>query len=479
MEYLNHGGELLAADSWNIQYNLTLSLYEETAEISYLIGDFVRTSKLVEIVLIQAKTILDKVKIYAVSIQAYIAQNLQIKAVETAVNILNILGLELPSEANQSDSQLAMEQTKSNFLGQSIQDLIVLPKMTEPEKLAAMHVLYSVMSASYQAAPNLLPLLVCQQVNLSLSYGNTFISAFSYAMYGLILCGEGDIELGCEVSELALQLLSIFKEKQFKCKILNVIYGYIRIWKYPLRECLNPLLEAYQAGLESGDFEFACNAAYNYFSIASHIGEDLTLLAHRMEIYGQAMLRYKQEAPLNVHKIFWQPVLNLIGKSEYKYQVIGEIYDEQIMLPIYLNDNNSFAIYLLHTNKTYLSYLFHEYEQANQHCLVTEKYVGSLSGAFHVSLFYFYDSLIKLALFPQQSSDEKELIMAKVAANQQRIKEWAEHAPKNYWHKFYLVEAEKHRVLKKNAEAIEYYDRTIKIAKENEYLNDEALAYEL
>jgi len=49
----------------------------------------------------------------------------------------------------------------------------------------------------------------------------------------------------------------------------------------------------------------------------------------------------------------------------------------------------------------------------------------------------------------------------------------------NYLHKWQLVEAEKYRVAKQRAEAIEMYDRAISGAKENEYLNEEALAHEL
>jgi len=59
------------------------------------------------------------------------------------------------------------------------------------------------------------------------------------------------------------------------------------------------------------------------------------------------------------------------------------------------------------------------------------------------------------------------------------LQHWAEHAPMNYLHKWQLVEAEKYRVARQRAEAIEMYDRAISGAKENEYLNEEALAHEL
>src|SRR4028118_968135 len=59
------------------------------------------------------------------------------------------------------------------------------------------------------------------------------------------------------------------------------------------------------------------------------------------------------------------------------------------------------------------------------------------------------------------------------------MQKWAHHAPMNFLHKFYLVEAERHRVLDEKIEAIEMYDKSIALAKENEYINEEALAHEL
>jgi len=41
----------------------------------------------------------------------------------------------------------------------------------------------------------------------------------------------------------------------------------------------------------------------------------------------------------------------------------------------------------------------------------------------------------------------------------------------NYQHKFYLVEAERARVLGQDGQAREYYDQAIELAIENEYLN--------
>src|SRR3569832_1374229 len=102
-----------------------------------------------------------------------------------------------------------------------------------------------------------------------------------------------------------------------------------------------------------------------------------------------------------------------------------------------------------------------------------------MTGKIAVPLYHFYDSLARLAVYSDTSQSERRNILDKVHANQEKMKTWAHHAPMNHLHKFYLVEAERHRVQGENIEAMDYYDRAIAGAKENEYLNEEALAHEL
>jgi PAS domain S-box-containing protein len=59
------------------------------------------------------------------------------------------------------------------------------------------------------------------------------------------------------------------------------------------------------------------------------------------------------------------------------------------------------------------------------------------------------------------------------------MKQWAHYAPMNYLHKYHLVQAEKARVLGQLLEAEEFYEQAITGASDNDYLQEEALAYEL
>ena len=74
---------------------------------------------------------------------------------------------------------------------------------------------------------------------------------------------------------------------------------------------------------------------------------------------------------------------------------------------------------------------------------------------------------------------KKKEALKVVVSNQNKMKKWAKHAPMNFLNKYYLVEAEKCRLLKKTVKAIEYYNKAIELSNKNDLLQEEALANEL
>ncbi|MEG4407608.1 AAA family ATPase [Microcoleus sp. MON2_D5] len=478
--YLSVGMKLLTADSWQTNYDRTLALYELATESAYLGGNFEQMEAWSALVLNEAKTLLDKVKVYEVKIQAYMAQTRGLDAVRTGLQVLKLLGIDFPENTQPSDIQQAMVETRENLGSRPIEDLINLPAMTDPEKLAAMQILSSLSSATYISAPQMYPLTVCHRVNLSLQYGNAAWSAFAYATYGLIMCGVvGDIELGYQFGLLALTVASEFNVKEIKPKTFFIFGGMVAHWKEPVRKTLKPLLESYQIGLETGDLEFA---AYSACYACNHLyfaGAELTELEREMASYSHALKQLKQIASFNYNEIFRQAVLNLLGESENPCLLVGEAYDEVELLSQHLEGNDRNGLHYLYLNKLILCYLFEELPQAIANTAKAEEYIDSAIALLCVPLFHFYDSLVQLAIWTDSSTSDRELILEKVAHNQQKLKTWAEHAPMNHLHKSYLVEAERHRVLGENVEAMDDYDRAISIAKENEYVNEEAIANEL
>jgi predicted ATPase len=113
--YLQLGIELLGNKGWHRNYNLALSLYVVAAESAYLKSDFEQVKKISEIVLKQAHTVLDKVKITELTILTLIAQNKPDKAIETALNFLGKLEIILPTNPNKEKTIANYYKTMENL----------------------------------------------------------------------------------------------------------------------------------------------------------------------------------------------------------------------------------------------------------------------------------------------------------------------------------------------------------------------------
>ncbi|MCT7953035.1 AAA family ATPase [Ancylothrix sp. C2] len=477
--YLKIGINCLSKNSWVSQYKLSLEMYEEAAEAASLSGNFSDMEELVAVVQSHAKTFLEKIKIYEIKIQGCIAQNNPTQGIKIALSVLNNLGIKLTDSPTKLDIIYELGKTKLKLVGKKIANLIDLPVMTDPNKLAAMRILSGVSSATYLSTPELLPLIVLKQVNLSLKYGNTAMSGYAYATYGLILCSEaiGDIETGYQFGQLALKVGDKFNDKKFRAKTIFIVNYFVKHWKEHLKETLKPLLEAYTIGLETGDLEYAAYSAcvYGYHSYV--LGKDLSKVEEEMAMYSKVISQLKQESAFYYNILNRQLVLNLMGRCEDKYHLIGESYDEVKMLPVHQKAKAKNICHAVYFYKFFLCYFFQNYSQALENAKQVEKYIDSAPGTIPLS--HFYNSLAHLAIYSEASQTEQKQIIRKVKANQKNIRKWAKFAPMTHLHKYYLVEAEKHRVLGNNTLAIEYYDNAIKLAKKNEYLNEEALANEL
>ncbi|MEH2352443.1 trifunctional serine/threonine-protein kinase/ATP-binding protein/sensor histidine kinase [Nostoc sp.] len=477
IEYATKGIQLLPTSCWQQCYELTLALHDLAAEVTCLSCDFRQMELIVDEVVQNARQLLDKVKVYEVRILAEVAQSQQPKAIKTALSTLELFGVLFPEQPTDADITESLQQTQDVLKGKHLEDFLELPEMTDFQALAAIRILAAVTAAIYQAVPELLPLIVCKQIRLSVEYGNAAVSAQAYAWYGVILCGIGEIDLGDRIGELAMGLLSRFQSREFKASTINMVYPFVKPWKHHIQNSLAPLLDGYHSGLEMGTLEYAAYCAYNYCSLSFFLGKDLSILEPEMKVYNQALAQLKQEVAHNYLRVFYQSVLNLLAESKCPWEIQGVIYDEQIMLPLHQKANDLYAMGTLYINKLILCYLFNEWEQAIKVAADAKQYLSGVSGCFMVPVFHFYDSLTHLAMLP--NAQGKECLPQQVVDNQKKLKQWANHAPTNHLHKFYLVEAEQYRVLGQMYEAMDYYDRAIASAKENTYIQEEALANEL
>jgi hypothetical protein len=296
----------------------------------------------------------------------------------------------------------------------------------------------------------------------------------------MMLCGVvQDFELGYRFGKLSLNLAKRLSNKRGNCKALLMVNFHIIHWKDHLKVTFPSLADAYQSGIESGEFEFASYCAFSLCYYPFFAGQELTELEQHTAIYRKATHQIRRETASTWLAMLQQTILNLRGQSENPSRLVGCLYDEEQALSRAIAVKDGTSLHYFYLNKLILCYLFGEYEQAAKTATLAEQYLGAATAIISVPLFHFYDSLIFLSLLTDASNSEKEAWLNRVNANQEKMQKWAHHAPMNFLHKFQLVEAEKARALGQLFEAEEFYEQAIQGAKENEYLQEEALGYEL
>ncbi|MEG5032472.1 AAA family ATPase [Microcoleus sp. AT3-D2] len=478
--YLQTGIELLTVNCWQSQYQLTLNLYVAATEAAYLNADLEVMEQMAAQVLQNAQTILDKIKIYEIQMAARTSQNKMLEAIAVGRNALLELGVELPTEPNEALIGKALQTLARQLQSRIIEELVDLPVMNNLQSQATMQMLGMLPGSIFLGKPGLLPLLSSTMVSLSLSFGNAPASSVGYAIHGMALCGFlGEVEKGYAFGRLALSLLDRFKAREFKPVILLLFGALIQHHQESLRATIPTLKDGYTAGMETGHFIDAGCCISIYFDANFFGGVELDTWETEIVSYSAALAQVKQYFAQDSLDMKQQMVWNLREARILSDCLIGTAYDETVMLPKHHQDNELSAIAITYIYKLLLAYSFGNNTAALDHIAQAKPYLMAVSGAVFVPIFHFYAALTHLALFPAQPAIEQTEILGSVETHQTMLQQWAQNAPMNYLHKWYLVEAEKQRVLGHKADAIDLYDRAISGAKENKFLNEEALANEL
>jgi predicted ATPase/tRNA A-37 threonylcarbamoyl transferase component Bud32 len=422
--YLEVGIGLLSSDSCEKHYNLTLIIYEQAAEVAYLLANFKQMEKFIDIVTQKVTNILSKVKVYEVKILAYTAQNRCVEALDIGLITLELLGLKLPRKLHKLDILFLLLRSKLMLSRQTIASLIDLPEMSHPQYKAAMRILNKIISPTYTVAPSLLLQIVFTQIKLSLKFGNTAESAFAYGSYGFILCGVvGDIKLGHQFGLVALLLLERLDAKEIKAKTVFIVHGLIKHWLVPVQKTLNSLQEAYVLGLSTGDLEYAVYSSLFYCFQAFLAGKELTQLKLEMEAHSEVMLQLGQERSLSMHKPFYHAILHLINEATNPHCFINAADDKEVKFINNIDITERAALYNTYFVQLMLCYLFGDYTQAIASAELAKQYIDSSTSSPVIANFYFYDYLARLALIinnPQLQSKQSKQFIKKVQSNQKK-----------------------------------------------------------
>jgi GAF domain-containing protein len=282
-----------------------------------------------------------------------------------------------------------------------------------------------------------------------------------------------------EFGKLALNLLERFNIQELKSMTLHLFGDFIQHHREPLSAAILTLKDSYRLGMETGDFQGASYSIVGYNNVRFYSGVELDTCEAELAAYSVALAQVKQSSAQVYLDMTWQAVKNFRETRILSDCLIGTAYDETVMLPKHHQNNELTAIGEVYIHKLLLAYSWGNYAAAYEHIAQTKPYLMALPGLINLPIFHFYAALTHLALFPTQPEHKQAEILAVAQTHQTTLHQWAQNAPMNHLHKWYLVEAERHRVLGEKIAAIECYDKAITLAQDNQFVNEEALSNEL
>src|SRR6202035_3698408 len=178
--------------------------------------------------------------------------------VDNALTCLRLFGIDLPAHPSWHEVQGEYETIWRNLNGRSIECLIDLPLMTDPEMQAAMQVFSSLAEVGYFTDFYLYCMLVCRMANISMQQGMGGASAHAYACLGSIL---GPVfhryHEGYRLGRLACDVIEKHDFTASRTKAYHDM-GLVSLWTQPITSVIELRRATTRTATETGDQTFAC-----------------------------------------------------------------------------------------------------------------------------------------------------------------------------------------------------------------------------
>ncbi|WP_036486276.1 hybrid sensor histidine kinase/response regulator [Myxosarcina sp. GI1] len=468
LDYLQTGINWLSINSWQSDRHLTYNLYLEAMKAAFSATKFERAEALGEIILKFAANVLEQIAVYELKILIYIARNQKSEAIETGLKALETLNIPLAVW----DGNLPQLPT--------LEELARMPEMEDRYKLKALDLIVSIVPPVHQSQPELYPRVALTMIELTLEFGKSPSAVKSLGTYALFLStAVGDIETGYHAGRLAVSIQEQYRVKELEARVALLVNVFADPGKVHLQQTFDSIEQGIISGYQVGQLEMASYCIMGYIFHLFLANRSLKNIIKQHQQYVELLLKSKQQHSIDFCRIWQQVALNFANSATDKLSLSGAAFDETKMLPVFEQANNHQLLFTFYLAKLILSYNFRDDRAAFVYAEKAALYAQAPFGLPMLTTFTFYQSLALLAQYCQCNSDEQTQILSSVEANLNKMQYWAKCCPENFLHQYYLVAAEKAQVLGENWQAAEHYQQALAAAKENGYLQQQALADEL
>lgn len=482
--------ELMGEDLWRADREFARDLYLERGECEFLNGHFDEADRYLGYLIENAEDPMDAHAAYNVLIAATNARGQFAKSIAIGIEALDKLGITFPKNEDEIGQAIGAElgQIQQHLQNIEIDSLIDLPEMTDPKLAAAVQLLVSMTSTSFIGGPELYPLIVAKQINLSIEHGNAPASSVAYSSYGVLNSpgGLSDIDTSYAFGDLALRMSDRQAIRENAVNVDFVFGTFISHWRNHLSESVTYLARAFAAALEAGNFEYVrytatFEAFYNVLQW-NDLAQAKANTTKRLDV----LSKIRQDDSSGAFRLANQLAETLSGSEASTggpYQMIGPDFDEHVAEAEWKKGNDFLSLACLYVSRVIISNLYRRDRETLQLIEAAKPFLVASTGTFLLAEFTFTRALAFTATYSQCDEAEKPAHLAQIEEDLATLTTWAGKSPQNFAHRVLILKAEMGTLPGiENAptfeETINLYEKAGERAREGGFLLHEGIIYE-
>src|SRR5262249_2547257 len=219
LTYLVTGTELLGDEGWARRPDLMLPLELNRAECELLTSDFAAAEERLAMLVPRTVNSIEQAAIACLRIDLYMMLDRNDRAVDVCLAYMHYLGIDWSSRPTDEEARRAYDRTWSRFGGRGIHTLIDLPLMRDPAVIATLDVLTKALTPALYTNANVLTLIACQMITLSLEHGNSDGSCLGYVWMGRVAGYRfGNYAAGFQFGQLGHDLVERSGLERFRAR---------------------------------------------------------------------------------------------------------------------------------------------------------------------------------------------------------------------------------------------------------------------
>jgi predicted ATPase/signal transduction histidine kinase len=475
--YLEIGMELCGG-AWDEHYDLVLSLHLLAADVAYCRADSERSLALIETTLARARSALVKARLYGLSIIQHTNQGRLQQALQAGRLALALLDQSFP-EPDDVPVALAEELASiQRLLGdRPLASLLDAPAMTSETHQTTLEILATLGPTTFIADTALFDFLAARMARITLEHGQTRQSAFAYSLYGLLLVKLRDYQGGYEFAALGWALSKRVGDPAIEARAGEILVGHAHHWARPLQTADAIAVEAFRAGLQGGELQYAAFVLHVRMGHHFYVGLHLQRIRDEADSFLPFGRKNKNTVVTNSIEGVRIAATYLAGATDEDRGF--DLANDAAYIERCRADQSLFALGQYYTLKCQALYTFGRYQEALAAIAAAEELRPYMAAFFVEAPLSFYYALCLLALIPDASPAQSQAYRQTVAVHRQRIEGWVQSCPENFRHMQLLIDGEVARIAGHDFVAVQCFAQAVEHAHAREIYPDLALAHEL